>query len=133
MSEEVQITIIGGGVVGCAIAYELSKDSDLEIALIEKNMKINSENQSSRNSGVIHSGILYYKKTGPLKAKLCVEGNKLLYEFCMKHDVPHKKTAKLVVAADSLEREYLEDVYRTALENRVPGVEMIEGRKVNLY
>jgi len=133
MSEEVQITIIGGGVIGCAVAYELSRDSDLEIALIERNRHINGENQSSRNSGVIHSGIYYSKKTGPLKAKLCVEGNRLLYEFCREHSIPHKKTGKLVVATDRLEEEYLADVYKTALDNKVPGVEMIDGIKAMGY
>jgi L-2-hydroxyglutarate oxidase LhgO len=133
MSEEVQITIIGGGVIGCAVAYELSRDSDLEIVLVERNRQINGENQSSRNSGVIHSGIYYSRKTGPLKAKLCVEGNRLLYGFCREHNVPHKKTGKLVVATDRLEEEYLEDIYKTALDNGVPGVEMISGRKAAEY
>ncbi len=133
MSQEVQITIIGGGVIGCAIAYELSRDSGLEIVLIERNRQINGENQSSRNSGVIHSGIYYSRKAGPLKARLCVEGNRLLYEFCKEHNIPHKKTGKLVVASDSLEEEYLEDVYRTALENGVPGIEKIDRGRVNQY
>jgi L-2-hydroxyglutarate oxidase LhgO len=133
MSEEIQITIIGGGVIGCAVAYELSRDSDLEIALIERNRQINGENQSSRNSGVIHSGIYYSRKTGPLKARLCVEGNRLLYQFCREHSVPHKKTGKLVVATDKLEEEYLADIYKTALDNQVPGVKMISGRKVINY
>jgi L-2-hydroxyglutarate oxidase LhgO len=133
MSEEIQITIIGGGVIGCAVAYELARDSDLEIALIEKNRQINGENQSSRNSGVIHSGIYYSRKTGPLKAKLCVEGNRLLYQFCREHNVPYKNTGKLVVATDCLEEEYLADVYKTALDNRVPGVKMVSGRKAADY
>jgi L-2-hydroxyglutarate oxidase LhgO len=133
MSEEIQITIIGGGVIGCAVAYELARDSGLEIALIERNRQINGENQSSRNSGVIHSGIYYSKKTGPLKAKLCVEGNRLLYQFCREHNVPHKKTGKLVLAADRMDEEYLADIYKTAIDNRVPGVEMISGRKALGY
>jgi len=62
MSEEVQITIIGGGVIGCAVAYELSKDSRWEdLVVIEKNNQIKGENQSSRNSGVIHA-VIYYPK-----------------------------------------------------------------------
>ena len=133
MSEEVQITIIGGGVIGCAVAYELSKNFNLEIALIERNRQINGENQSSRNSGVIHSGIYYSKKAGPLKAGLCVEGNKILYEFCREHNIPCKKTGKLVVAVDRQEEEYLQDVYRTALDNKVPGVEMVSGSKARYY
>jgi L-2-hydroxyglutarate oxidase LhgO len=133
MSEEIQITIIGGGVIGCAVAYELARDSSLEIVLVERNRQINGENQSSRNSGVIHSGIYYSRKTGPLKAKLCVEGNRLLYQFCREHNIPHKNTGKLVVATDRIEEEYLDDVYKTAVDNRVPGVKMISGRKAAGY
>lgn len=133
MSEEVQITIIGAGVVGCAIAYELSKKSNQDIVVIEKNNQINSENQSSRNSGVIHAGIYYSKKEGPLKARLCVEGNEMLYRFCAQNNIPHKKTGKLLVATDLLEKEYLENVYKTAIENEVPGIQMIEAEKVTRY
>ena len=63
---DIPITVIGGGVIGCAIAYELS--NDYEVLLIEKN-QIPGENQSSRNSGVIHAGIYY--KPDSLKARLC--------------------------------------------------------------
>ncbi|MBU4482521.1 MAG: FAD-dependent oxidoreductase [Actinomycetia bacterium] len=133
MSLEVQITIIGGGVIGCAVAYELSRDSGKDIVVVEKNRQIKGENQSSRNSGVIHAGIYYPKKVGPLKAKLCVEGNEMLYRFCAENNIPHKKTGKLLVATDLLEEEYLEDVYRTAVENQVPGIEMIDGNKVAQY
>ncbi len=133
MTEKVQITIIGGGVIGCAVAYELSKNSGQSMVVIERNRQIKGENQSSRNSGVIHSGIYYNRRAGPLKAKLCVEGNEMLYSFCARYNVPYKKTGKLVVATDRLEEEYLEDVYRTALENQIPGVEMIDGQKVARY
>jgi L-2-hydroxyglutarate oxidase LhgO len=133
MSLEVQITIIGGGVIGCAVAYELSRDSGKDIVVVEKNRQIKGENQSSRNSGVIHAGIYYPKKVGPLKAKLCVGGNEMLYRFCAENNIPHKKTGKLLVATDMLEEEYLEDVYRTAVENQVPGIEMIDGNKVTQY
>ena len=72
MSKIIPVTIIGGGVIGCAIAYELSKSLDKEIVLIEKNDNIRGENQSSRNSGVIHAGIYYPKAKGhkPIKSKI---------------------------------------------------------------
>lgn len=129
MPEEIQITIIGGGVIGCAIAYELSINSQWDIVVIEKNSQVKGENQSSRNSGVIHAGIYYPKSKGPLKSKLCVDGNRMLYEFCKEYNIPHKKTGKLVVATESLEEDYLEDVYRIASENNVPGIEMINGER----
>ena len=82
--DEMAISIIGGGVIGCAVAMELSRLYE-GIYLFEKNPGItHGENQSSRNSGVIHSGIYYDRETRPLKAKLCVEGNGLLYDFCEK-------------------------------------------------
>ncbi|MBU4293061.1 MAG: NAD(P)/FAD-dependent oxidoreductase [Actinobacteria bacterium] len=130
MSEEIYITIIGGGVIGCAIAYEISKESKKNIVIIEKNNQIKGENQSSRNSGVIHAGIYYPKDIEPLKARLCVEGNSLIYEFCNKYNIPHKRTGKLVVATNQLEEEYLEDTYRIAQENKVPGVKIIDCKEV---
>ena len=130
MSEEIYITIIGGGVVGCAIAHEISKESKKNIVVIEKNSQIKGENQSSRNSGVIHAGIYYPKGKESLKARLCVEGNSLLYEFCTKYNIPHKRTGKLVVAANLLEEEYLEDTYKIAIENEVRGVKIIDSKEV---
>lgn len=126
---DVDITIIGGGVVGCAIAYELSQSLDKTIAVIERNTSIRGENQSSRNSGVVHAGIYYPKAREPLKAKLCVEGNKLLYDFCEQFKVPCKKTGKLVVATNVGEEEYLEHVLEIAHENGVPEVRKISSEE----
>lgn len=121
------VTIIGGGVIGCAIAYELSKTAK-EIFVVERNPRITGDNQSSRNSGVIHSGIYYNFREVPLKAKLCVEGNRKMYEFCEKFDVPHRKTGKVVVAVDENDEEYLENLLVNAQENNIPDVKMIKGR-----
>jgi len=123
------VTIIGGGAVGCAIAYELSQKQGLEIYVLEKNNKINGDNQTSRNSGVIHAGIYYPKSTEPLKAKFCVEGNRLLYDFCKEHNVPHKRTGKLVVATNPLEEEYLDDVLNTAINNGITDAKKITGEE----
>jgi L-2-hydroxyglutarate oxidase LhgO len=133
MPTQVAITIIGGGVVGCAVAYELSQHSDQDIFLIERNAKIRGENQSSRNSGVIHAGIYYPKSRMPLKARFCVEGNRLLYEFCKEHNVSHKNTGKLLVATNPIEEESLVDVLKTAQDNGVPGIKLINGRKAKEY
>ncbi|MBN1299398.1 MAG: NAD(P)/FAD-dependent oxidoreductase [Actinobacteria bacterium] len=125
MTEEIQITIIGAGVIGCAVAMEISKISDGDIVVVEKNNQIAGENQSSRNSGVIHAGIYYPRDFGPIKSRLCVDGNGLIYEFCIKHNIPFKKTGKIVVATSELEEEYIGDVLRIARENNVPGVKRI--------
>jgi L-2-hydroxyglutarate oxidase LhgO len=126
MKNKKNITIIGGGVVGLSIAYELSKTVDCEINLIEKNEKIADDNQSTRNSGVIHAGIYYDKKIVPKKAAFCVEGNRLLYEFCKKHNVVHKKVGKFVVATNDNELEYLEDTLKIARENNVPDIRIVD-------
>ncbi len=128
MSERVPITIIGAGVVGCAIAYQLSK-LNKEVFVIEKNPKVTSENQSSRNSGVVHAGVYYPKDEGPLKGELCVKGNKLLYDFCAEFDVPSRQTGKLIVAVNERELPYLQDTFDIACENGVPNAKLITGNE----
>ena len=126
MPEVVSVCIVGGGVIGCAIAWELSRQGREGIVLLERNGSIRGENQSSRNSGVIHAGIYYPKEVEPLKARLCVEGNRLLYEFCQEHGVPHRKTGKLVVATDPVEETYLDYLERVSRENGVTGVVRVD-------
>lgn len=128
MAERVKITIVGAGVVGCAIAYQLSKKYD-EIFVIEKNPKVTAENQSSRNSGVIHAGIYYPKDESPLKAKLSVEGNRMLYDFCQEFDVPCKQTGKLVMATETWQLDYLRDTFQIAQQNHVPGAKIISAEE----
>ena len=133
MALKVNTTIIGGGVIGCAIAYELSKEAKGEIVLLEKNSRIPGENQSSRNSGVIHAGIYYKKDLQPLKSKLCVEGNYLLYDFCEKNSIPYKKTGKLILATNKVEEEYLEDIIKTSKENDVKGIKKLYKKEINNF
>ena len=127
MANDIEIAIIGGGVIGCAVAWELSRYAD-QIFLFEKNPGITQgENQSSRNSGVIHSGVYYDQETRPLKASLCVAGNRLLYDFCENYKVPAVKTGKLIVATDEREEEVLDIYLERAGGNGVPEVEKISG------
>lgn len=127
---EISTAIIGGGVVGCAVARELS-GTDEDIFLFEKNPGITQgENQSSRNSGVIHSGLYYDQETRPEKAALCVEGNRLLYDFCEQYRVPAIKTGKLVVATSVEEEEVLDFYLERARDNGVPDAARIPGSKV---
>jgi len=128
---DAEITIIGGGIVGTAIAYEL-RDND-RVFLLDKNKYFPSDNQSSRSSGVIHAGIYYDQKQSPLKAELCVKGNELLYEFCQRYDLPARKTGKLVVAVDEVEDQALDELLIRARENQVPGVKKISGRSIGDY
>ncbi len=121
------ITIIGAGVVGLAIAEELSRHFD-SILLLEKNESQGQET-SSRNSEVIHAGIYYPE--GSLKASLCVEGRKLLYEACEKRGIPHKRIGKLIVATGPDEEEALLGLQAKAQNNGVDDMLFLSGRVVH--
>ena len=116
MSHIVDITIIGAGVIGLAIASQVARKSR-EVYVLEKNETFGQE-QSSRNSEVIHAGI-YYKKDS-LKAKMCLEGNGLLYELCEKNGIAYKKCGKIIVATNETEARELEIIYRRGKDNGVP-------------
>jgi L-2-hydroxyglutarate oxidase LhgO len=116
MSYTADITIVGAGIIGLAIASEVARN-DREIYLLEKNEAFGQE-QSSRNSEVIHAGIYY--EHGSLKAKMCLEGNGLLYELCANNGIAHKKCGKIIVATTNIEAEELEKLYRGGKHNGVP-------------
>lgn len=130
MVDQIDIAIIGGGIVGCWLALELSK-IESDIFVFEKNLGVTrGENQSSRNSGVNHAGLNYDMQTRPLKAKLCVKGNQLWEEFCKKYSLPFLKTGKLMVAVTESEDQELDLYYRRAVEYGVKGVRKITGRQI---
>ena len=118
------VVIVGGGIVGLATAQELIfRHPSLKFALVEKESKL-ALHQTGHNSGVIHAGIYY--KPGSLMAKLCVEGLKATYKYCDKHDIPYKQCGKLVVATSQIEIERLEQLYKRAQENQVPGIRYLD-------
>ncbi len=119
--DQANILIIGGGVVGCAIAEALSRRWQ-DVFLVEQFPKLGMAT-SSRNSGVNHSGIYYPKNS--LKARHCVAGNRLTYEFCAKHKVPFRHCGKLVVAADAHEEAELVALKKRGEDNGVEGLRMI--------
>jgi L-2-hydroxyglutarate oxidase LhgO len=120
--EEVDILIIGAGVVGLAIAKEASQDGR-NVLVAEKNRTFGQET-SSRNSEVIHAGMYY--PCGTLKAKLCVEGKELLYDLCAKQKISFKKIGKLIVAVGKEEIPSLEQIYEQGRANGVNELRMIE-------
>ncbi len=120
--ERANIVIIGGGVVGCAVAMEVAKDWG-DVLLLEQMPKLGM-GASTRNSGVIHAGLYY--KPGSRKARHCVEGNRLTYEFCAAHQVEHRRTGKLVVARSAEEVQELEKLEKNARENGVPGLRIVD-------
>ncbi len=116
--EQADITIIGAGVVGLAIAAKLARP-DRHLFILEKNTR-HGEGVSSRNSEVIHAGIYYPE--GSQKARLCVEGNRLLYALAARNGIAHRKTGKLIVAVAPGEIEALE---RLADQGRRNGAESL--------
>ncbi len=110
-----RITIIGAGVVGLAVADVLSRDNG-GLLLLEKNDRYGTET-SSRNSEVIHAAIHYAGL--PLKAALCREGNRLLYELCEERRIPFRKTGKFIVSQNPAETEELWKTKKRAEENGV--------------
>ncbi len=117
---DVDAIIIGAGAVGLAVAAELSKTR--QVAIVERHGTFGLEN-SSHNSGVIHAGIYY--PTGSLKHTPCIEGNRLLYEWCDDHGVPAVRLGKLIIAVDDTELDALDAVAERAHENAVPGMSLI--------
>ena len=115
MLVEIDVAIIGAGVIGLATAREIAQEKK-GVFVFEKNRTFGLET-SSRNSEVIHAGIYYPEDS--LKAKLCVEGKSLLYKLCDKHNISYKKTGKIIVAADENEISWLEELYEQGRKNGV--------------
>ena len=112
---DAEITIIGAGVVGLAIAEKIS-ESFTDVFLVEKHSTFGQET-SSRNSEVIHAGIYYPR--GSLKARLCVEGKTLLSDYCKKYEIPFNNCGKLIVATSRDEITIIEAVKHAAINNGV--------------
>jgi 2-hydroxyglutarate dehydrogenase len=110
---EVNHAVIGGGVIGLAIAARLAQEqtkfaSEINTLVIEKNTELGQET-SSRNSEVIHAGLYY--PTNSKKQLFCIEGNRMLYPFCEKYKIPYKRIGKWIVAQNDEEGEYLQKMY----------------------
>lgn len=117
---DVEVTIIGAGVIGLAIFAELSSVIE-SLYLIERHKKFGQET-SSHNSEVIHAG-LYYQPNS-LKANLCLEGNELLRSYCKSHDIPYKMLGKLVVGSEK-EKYDIERLYENAKKSGAVGVSIL--------
>ena len=124
--EQANILIIGGGVIGCAIARVISERWQ-DVFLVEQFPKLGMAT-STRNSGVNHSGIYYPKNS--LKARLCVEGNHLTYEFCERHKVPFRHCGKLVVAAQAQEEPELAALKKRGEDNGVEGLQLVDAAEI---
>src|SRR5436189_5281861 len=115
--EHIDVAVIGGGVTGLASARAIAAGG-APVCVLERHPRPGLDT-STRNSGVIHAGIYY--PPGTLKARLCVEGAPLLYEFCAAHGVPHARCGKLVVAHDDTELHAIDSLRDNGNANGVLG------------
>lgn len=122
--ESVDCVVIGAGVVGIAVARELSLKHGREVLVVESGPTFGT-GTSSRNSEVIHAGIYYPFKS--LKALFCVRGRKLLYRYCKEHEISHEQIGKLIVATRSSEIPKLDALLNRGIENGVDGLRLMEG------
>ena len=121
------IAIIGAGVIGLAIGRNLALKNK-EILILEALDGL-GQITSSRNSGVIHAGIYYLENS--LKAKMCLKGNRLLYEYCKKYSIPHRNTKKILVATNHEQVQIIDKIKLQAEKNGVENIENLSNLRVS--
>jgi len=121
------VIIAGAGIVGLSTAWQLQRlDPTLRIAMLEKEPGP-AMHQSSRNSGVIHSGIYY--EPGSAKAENCLKGYRMLIEFAREYQIPHRICGKIIAAVEEDELPMLEDIHRRGIQNGLEGTEILDQKR----
>ena len=126
MADKLDCVVIGAGVIGLAIARALAM-SGREVVVLEGEAQVGTHS-SSRNSEVIHAGIYYPEKS--LKARLCVRGKQMLYDFCVERSVAHQRIGKLIVASNTGDLDKLRELHRQAEANGVDDLRFIDADTV---
>jgi L-2-hydroxyglutarate oxidase LhgO len=128
MPRTADITVIGAGIVGLATAVNLTeRHPRARVVVLDKEAHI-ATHQTGHNSGVIHSGIYY--KPGSYKARLCVEGARLMTEFCDAHGIHYERCGKVIVATEESEVPRLNTLHERGTANGVPGLKLVSGEEV---
>ena len=118
------VAIVGAGILGLAAARELvGRDPGLRVAVLEKEPEVGCH-QTAHSSGVVHAGIYY--APGSLKAKLCTEGARELYEYCERRGIAHERCGKVIVATTAAELPALDELERRGHANGVPGLRRLD-------
>lgn len=127
-ADRYDVAVVGAGIVGLAVARELlARRPGARILVIDKQRAV-AQQQTGHNSGVIHAGVYY--APGSLKARLCVTGSKLMYEYCAANGVPVDRCGKLIVAISDDELPRLADLEQRARTNGVPGLRRVDAAQV---
>jgi (S)-2-hydroxyglutarate dehydrogenase len=122
--ESCDLAVVGGGIVGLAVARELiRRNPRASVCVLERETEVGAH-QTGHNSGVIHAGVYY--QPGSLKARLCVEGAREMYEYCATRGIASEQCGKLIVATDSSELARLEELERRGKANGVPGLRRVD-------
>lgn len=127
-SGECDLVVVGGGILGLAVARELlGRHPGLRLAVLEREERLGAH-QTSHNSGVVHAGIYY--EPGSLKARLCVAGARALYAYCEQKGIAVERCGKLIVALDRAELARLDELERRGRMNEVPGLRRVPAEEI---
>lgn len=122
------LAIVGGGILGLAVARELSRRNPrASVCVLERESEV-ATHQTGHNSGVIHAGVYY--QPGSLKARLCVEGARAMYDYCAERGIASEKCGKVIIATDSSELARLDELERRGNANGVPGLRRIDAAAI---
>jgi (S)-2-hydroxyglutarate dehydrogenase len=128
-SDRYDVAVVGAGIVGLAVAREvLSRRPEARVIVIDKQRAV-AQHQTGHNSGVIHAGVYY--APGSLKARLCVQGARVMYEYCEQNAIPVERCGKLIVAVNEDELGRLADLETRARQNGVPGLRRVGGSEIS--
>ena len=123
--ERCDLAIVGGGIVGLAVARELiHRNPGASVCVLEREAELGMH-QSGHSSGVLHAGIYYAPAS--LKARLCVEGARELHRYCTERGIPHRRPGKLIIAVDRSEIPRLRELESRGIANGVEGLRWVDG------
>jgi L-2-hydroxyglutarate oxidase len=121
------VAVIGGGIVGLATAMAICQTSAAKVVVLEAEDRL-AAHQTGHNSGVIHSGLYY--RPGSLKARNCVSGRELMFQFCQEHGIPCQRCGKLVVATHESQLPALAELERRGLANGLAGIRRVTAAEI---
>ncbi|HET7399908.1 MAG TPA: L-2-hydroxyglutarate oxidase [Intrasporangium sp.] len=127
-SDYSDVVVVGAGIIGLAVAREtMRRHRQLSVTVLEKEATVGAH-QTGHNSGVVHGGIYY--EPGSLKARLCVDGARRMYDYCHEHGIPYERCGKLIVAIRHDELGRLDALHQRGVANGVPGLRRVTAGEI---